>query len=193
MRVIAGSARSIQLNTPPGNGTRPTTDKIKETLFNMLQFDLPGCLFLDLFAGSGGIGIEALSRGAAHAYFTDTASVPVQIIKENLRKCHLEDRATVIKGDALLQISRIETDRINDPKVGDLPIIAFLDPPYDKGMEFPVLKALADAELLDADSIVIVESSLKGDLSPALAYGYEVEREKIYKNQKHTFLRKATS
>ena len=71
MRVIAGRARSLQLKTPQGPGTRPTTDRIKETLFNMIQWDISGCIFVDLFAGSGGIGIEALSRGAYHANFVE--------------------------------------------------------------------------------------------------------------------------
>ena len=84
MRVIAGTARSLPLKTPPGSETRPTTDRIKETLFNILQADIPGCVFADLFSGSGGIGIEALSRGAAKAYFVDYSPAAISCIQQNL-------------------------------------------------------------------------------------------------------------
>ena len=84
MRVIAGKARSLRLKTPDGMDTRPTTDRIKETLFNMIQGEIPGCIFLDLFAGSGGIGIEALSRGAAHAYFVENGKEAISCIQENI-------------------------------------------------------------------------------------------------------------
>ena len=84
MRVIAGSAKSLRLKTPAGNDTRPTTDRIKETLFNMIQNQIPGGLFIDLFSGSGAIGIEALSRGARHAYFVENANPAIACIQENL-------------------------------------------------------------------------------------------------------------
>ena len=95
MRVIAGTARRLPLVTPKGMETRPTTDRIKETLFNILQNDLPGCHFLDLFAGSGAIGIEALSRGAAKAVFVDNSKEALSCIRQNLEKTHLADRAIV--------------------------------------------------------------------------------------------------
>ena len=101
MRVIAGTARSIPLKSPAGMDTRPTTDKIKETLFNILQFDVQGAVFADLFAGSGAIGIEALSRGAHHAFFIDSAKPAFDVIRENVRKCHFEDRATIVRGDEI--------------------------------------------------------------------------------------------
>ena len=91
MRVIAGTARSLPLKTPEGMDTRPTTDRIKETLFNMLQTDIPDCVFVDIFSGSGGIGIEALSRGARKAYFIENAPKAIACIEQNLAlvKCHL--------------------------------------------------------------------------------------------------------
>ena len=101
MRVISGTAKSLRLKTPEGMDTRPTTDRIKETLFNMLQPLLPGSLFVDLFSGSGGIGIEALSRGADHAYFVENEKRAVFCIVENLRFTRLTDRATVLKTDVL--------------------------------------------------------------------------------------------
>lgn len=99
MRVIAGSARRLLLKTVEGMETRPTTDRIKETLFNMLQNDLYGARFLDLFAGSGAIGIEALSRGAKEAVFVDKGDGQISCIRDNLKTTHLEERARVMSAD----------------------------------------------------------------------------------------------
>ena len=95
MRVIAGTARRLLLKTPEGMDTRPTTDRIKETLFNMIQGDIPGSIFVDLFSGSGGIGIEALSRGARHAYFAENAKDAIACIQANLSTTRFEDKATL--------------------------------------------------------------------------------------------------
>jgi 16S rRNA (guanine966-N2)-methyltransferase len=107
MRVIAGSARSLPLKTIEGLETRPTTDRIKETLFNMLQTEISGCRFLDLYSGSGAIGIEALSRGAKEAYFVERSKECVECIKYNLKFTHLEDRAVVMEQDVLSALNRI--------------------------------------------------------------------------------------
>ncbi len=107
MRVIAGKARSLRLKTPEGLETRPTTDRIKETLFNMLQPYLPGGIFIDLFSGSGGIGIEALSRGAKHAYFVENNKNAIACIQENLKFTKLMEDATILKQDVLSAISGI--------------------------------------------------------------------------------------
>ena len=118
MRVIAGTARSIPLKAPAGMDTRPTTDKIKETLFNILQFDVQGALFVDLFAGSGAIGIEALSRGAEKALFIDSARAAADVIRENVRKCRFEDRAKILRADASLAVDppgRCLAGRRGDP------------------------------------------------------------------------------
>ena len=100
MRVIAGSARSIPLIAPSGNNTRPTTDKIKETLFNILQYDVQGAVFYDIFAGSGAIGIEALSRGAERAVFVDTSRDAINCITANVKKCKFTDKSRIVKADA---------------------------------------------------------------------------------------------
>lgn len=192
MRVIAGTARSIRLDTPPGNDTRPTTDKIKETLFNILQFDVQGALFLDLFAGSGGIGIEALSRGAMRAWFSDTGAVSVKCIKDNLKRCKFEEQSVVLRGDAM-QMVRHAASEVKRLRAESAGTVIFMDPPYDKGLEFPVLRLLMEEGLVDEETIVIIESSLRYDLTEALDLGYEIYRVKEYKNQKHTFLRKALS
>lgn len=122
MRVIAGTARRLPLVTPKGMETRPTTDRIKETLFNILQNDLPGCHFLDLFAGSGAIGIEALSRGAAKAVFVDNSKEALSCIRQNLEKTHLADRAIVIGQDCAGAILQLMQKNAFD--------IIFMDPPH---------------------------------------------------------------
>ena len=107
MRVIAGSARRLLLKTLPGDETRPTTDRIKETLFNMLQAEIPGSRFLDLFGGSGGIAIEALSRGASAAVIVEKNPKAARIIRENLEHTHLDDRAELLTTDASAAITRL--------------------------------------------------------------------------------------
>ena len=182
MRIIAGTARSIPLETPPGLDTRPTTDRIKETLFNMLQFEIVARPFLDLFAGSGAMGLEAVSRGASFAFLVDMGRAQVDCIRKNIARCHFEDRTRLIQKDVLAALKDIaQSMQPGSP-------VVFMDPPYDKGLEFPVLKKLQELFILDEESLVVVETSLKGDLSPAEAYGYRIIKEKKYKNQKHVFL-----
>ena len=111
MRVIAGSAKRLQLKTIEGMDTRPTTDRIKETLFNMLQPEILDCSFLDLFAGSGAIGIEALSRGAKEAVFVEQSSRACSCIRDNLKTTRLEDGAQVMESDVLFALKRLESRR----------------------------------------------------------------------------------
>ncbi len=108
MRVIAGSARRLLLKTIEGMDTRPTTDRIKETLFNMLQYEIAGSSFLDLFSGSGAIGIEALSRGARRAVFVEQNPLAVSCIQDNLETTHLKERALIMKKDVLLALKELE-------------------------------------------------------------------------------------
>ena len=127
MRVIAGSARSLPLRTIEGTDTRPTQDRIKETLFNMLQSDIPGCKFLDLYSGSGAIGIEALSRGAAKAVLVENSKKAVECIKDNLTFTKLADKADVMEMDVLSAINRL--------KGKDVFSIVYMDPPYSNDYE----------------------------------------------------------
>ena len=122
MRVIAGTARSLKLVTPEGTDTRPTTDRIKETLFNMLQFDLQDASFLDLFAGSGAIGVEALSRGASYACFVDSSTKAEECIKSNLTHTKLIDKASVYKQDVFVALSRMEYQKKFDFVFKNIPI-----------------------------------------------------------------------
>ena len=181
MRVIAGTARSLPLRTPDGLDTRPTQDRIKETLFNVLQVEVPGCVFVDLFAGSGGIGIEALSRGAKKAYFIENAPKALSCITDNLQFTKFTDKAVVLKQDAVAGLSGIYEKEVD---------IIFMDPPYDNGHEERVLAVLSGMKYVTEDTIIIVEASLQTDMDYAADYGFEVYKEKKYKNNKHLFLRR---
>lgn len=180
MRVIAGIAKRTPLKTPPGLDTRPTTDRIKETLFNMLQYELADCRFLDLFAGSGGIGIEALSRGAAECVFVEQNPVAAACVRDNLRAARLENRGTVIQRDALSALKQLEGKGRFD--------LVFMDPPYDRLLERQMLEYLAGSELIDRESTLIVEARLDTDFSYLDGMGYTIEKEKRYKTNKHLFL-----
>lgn len=182
MRVIAGTAKRLKLKAPDGMETRPTTDRIKETLFNMLAPDLYDCRFLDLFAGSGGIGIEALSRGAAEAVFVEKNPKAMSCIKENLAYTKLEKRAITIQADALSALARME-----DRKQFDF---IFMDPPYLKDWEKRVLQCLADRSLLSDGGMIIVEAVKETSLDYAGDLGFSIIKEKLYKTNKHVFLKR---
>ncbi|MBQ7247945.1 MAG: 16S rRNA (guanine(966)-N(2))-methyltransferase RsmD [Lachnospiraceae bacterium] len=184
MRVIAGKARRIQLVTPRGDFTRPTTDRIKETLFNILAPDLYDTRFLDLFSGSGGIGIEALSRGAAEAVFVENGRDAIACIKENLRRTRLFDRGRLIEGDVFSALRRLDSEK---KPFG----IIFLDPPYEAGYYEKTLEWIAGSSLTDRDTLIVAEALKETDFSFAVSAGLSVVREKIYKTNKHVFLRLA--
>ncbi|MBQ6363961.1 MAG: 16S rRNA (guanine(966)-N(2))-methyltransferase RsmD [Lachnospiraceae bacterium] len=181
MRVIAGSARRMNLKTPDGENTRPTQDRIKETLFNMIQMQVPGSIFLDLCAGSGGIGIEALSRGAKRAYFAENGREAARCIQENLHKTHFEENGILLKMDVLNALHHIHE------KEADL---IYLDPPYESELGMQILYALTNAPFVTENSVIIVETSLDTDYSGAEDAGFELTREKRYKTNRHLFFRK---
>ncbi len=181
MRVIAGTARRLRLKTLEGKDVRPTTDRIKETLFNMIQTKVEGSVFLDLFSGSGSIGIEALSRGAKEAYFVENQKAAVLCIRENLRFTKLEENSVVMECDAVTAIHRL----CGKGKIFD---IIFMDPPYNMKWERNVLSALASSDILDEDTTIIIEASMSTDFSYAKELGFTVEKEKEYKTNKHVYL-----
>lgn len=184
MRVIAGSARRLQLKTVKNMDTRPTTDRIKETLFNMIQDDIPSSRFLDLFSGSGAIGIEALSRGADHAVFVENNKAATACIRDNLAFTRLADQAVVMESNAITAISMLESKK-------EFFDIIFMDPPYEKELEKEVLERLVHSPILDENTLIIVEASLDTDFSYLKEMGYLVIRDKIYKTNQHMFMRKA--
>ena len=185
MRVIAGSARSLKLTAPKGLEVRPTTDRIKETLFNIISADIYGCSFLDLFCGSGAIGIEALSRGAQNAVFVDESRTSADCTIANLKFTRLEKNAEVIRSDAVSGIRRLKSENRHFD-------IIFMDPPYDRELEKTVLEQEAFCDILNEDGIVIVEASSSTDFEYAGECGLDVYREKVYGSNKHVFLRKKT-
>ncbi len=183
MRVIAGKARRLPLKTTAGQDTRPTTDRIKETLFNILQNDIYGVRFLDVFSGSGGIGIEALSRGAAKAYFIENSRAAADCIRDNLAFTRLAQDAVVLQCDALTAFARLE---------GQEPFgIIFMDPPYRKGLERSSLEYFAShrPSFVSPDTQIIIEAALDTDFSYTDALGFETARVKTYKTNRHVFLR----
>ena len=178
MRVIAGSCRSLPLVTPSGDDTRPTTDRIKETLFNMIQAEIPDCVFYDFYAGSGGIGIEALSRGAKHAYFVENGKQALECIKKNLNFTKLVDNATVISRDVLSAI----------PFLTEKADVIFMDPPYSLCNEAMVCQMLLNSGCLKEDTLIIIEAAIDRDFSEITDLGFSIVKEKIYKTNKHVFI-----
>ena len=180
MRVIAGTARSMPLKTIRGMDTRPTSDKTKETLFNVLQTDIPESRFLDLFSGSGAIAIEALSRGADYAVLVEQNTKAAECIKENLIFTKVADRAEIHKCDVLTALHRMEGQKPFD--------IIFMDPPYNQQLEQQVLEALKDSTLVDEYTTIIIEADLHTDFSYVEDLGYEITKQKKYKTNQHVFL-----
>ena len=178
MRVIAGKARRLNLKTIPGNETRPTTDRIKETLFNILQPEIPGCRFLDLFSGSGAIGIEALSRGADYAVFVEKNPKACACIRENLSFTKLSEGGKLLNMDVLQALRSLEGGEPFD--------CIFMDAPYEQ----PVLEYLADSTLANENTLIIIEEDLYTDFSYVEELGYHLIRSKEYKTNKHVFLKK---
>ena len=178
MRVIAGKARSTKLLTPPDSKTiRPTSDYIRESLFNVIQQDVAGAVFLDLFAGTGAVGIEALSRGASSAVFIDNSQKAIELIRKNLDKTGLTESATVIKGSIpeALSFSNKKFD------------IIFLDPPYFKdNLVDKTLNEILTQGILESEGIIALESPKGEQIS--LPDKLEIWKEKIYGNSKLVFL-----
>ena len=169
MRVITGVARGRKLKELPGLETRPTTDKVKESVFNIIQFDIEGRRALDLFAGTGQMGIEALSRGAAHCTFVDLRREAAAVVRENLAHTALAGQGQVVQGDylAFLTGCREKFD------------LVFLDPPYASGQLEKALETIAAIDIITEHGIIICESA-RETLLPALPAPYEKGREYHY-------------
>lgn len=178
MRVISGSARGHKLKAPKGLTTRPTTDRIKESLFNILAPDIYGCRFLDLFSGSGAIGIEALSRGAERAVFVDSDKNSLSVIKDNIKAVRLDSKAEVLGCDVRTAVMRLGRDKV-------LFDIIFMDPPYKKGYTQDTLTYIAEEKILAPDGYIVAEISSEEEIpSPC---GLELKRIKDYKTTKMVF------
>lgn len=184
MRIITGTAKGIKLKTLEGDATRPTSERVKEAVFSMIQFDIEGRDVLDLFAGSGQLALEAVSRGARSAVLVDRSRAAVRIIKENVAKARMEDACSVIEADFLNFLLHSAKKKYD---------IIFLDPPYAQKMYVPALRAMLDADLLKPTSLIICESGedtvFEGDA--ALASKFEVVKQSKYSKTFITVFRPA--
>lgn len=183
MRIIAGKARHLPLKTLPGMETRPTTDRIKETLFNMINLQLPGRRFLDLFAGSGGIGLEAASRGAKEVVFVEQNRKAADCIRENICFARLEQESRLLCMDVFAALRQLEQERTESFD------FIFMDPPYQKQFERRALEYLKDSGLVSEDTVLIIEAAKETDFSYLDDLGYEIQKIKNYKTNVHVFLK----
>lgn len=152
MRVISGKARGTNLETLNGNNTRPTLDRIKESLFNIIQGDIISAKVLDLFSGSGALGIESLSRGAISCVLCDNSKDAINIINKNLKKTHLEESTTVINNDYLKALNLLKNEKFD---------VIFIDPPYEANIAVDSINKIMELDLLSKEGIIILETDNK--------------------------------
>ena len=181
MRVITGKARGVALKTPDGLATRPTADRVKEALFSIIQFDIPCAKVLDLFGGTGQLGIEALSRGAKESVFVDQSEAACRLIKENLKRTKLESDARVVCSDYLSYLKKCK-------ETFD---IIFLDPPYAEVFLENSLKMITEIDILQTGGIIVSERPLGKELLCELP-GYSRSRDYKYGKTLLTIYRKET-
>lgn len=169
MRIIAGDFKGRILTTPKGEHVRPTTDKVKEAVFSMIAMHLEDAVVLDLFAGSGNLGLEALSRGAKHCYFCDRSKESIGLIKKNIAICRVQEQSSVFISDGLKLLERM-------PEKVD---IVFLDPPYENGMLQTCLLTISQQDLLREGGVIIAEHG-KEEILPDMAGRFVRIKEKKY-------------
>ena len=179
MRVITGKARGISLKTPDGMLTRPTTDRVKEALFSIIQFEIPGAKVLDLFGGTGQLGIEALSRGAAEAIFVDAREDACKLIRENLKRTRFEKEGRVVRSDYMDYLKRCR-EKFQ---------IILLDPPYAEVFLENSLKMITEIDILQSGGIIVAERPVGKDL-PWDFPGYARSRDYKYGKTLLTLYRK---
>lgn len=174
MHIITGKARGVRLDTLAGDNTRPTSERAKEAIFSMLQFDLAGRRVLDLFAGSGQMGLEALSRGAAHAVLVDREASACAVVRRNAQKTRLDRDAQICEMDAISFLKGYRGDAFH---------LAFLDPPYAAGLLPTVLELLLERKMLTRGATVVAECGDPKNLfgaNEALSSQYEILKTKRY-------------
>ncbi|NMA08410.1 MAG: 16S rRNA (guanine(966)-N(2))-methyltransferase RsmD [Clostridiales bacterium] len=178
MRVITGTARGRKLKPVEGMNTRPTSDWTKESLFNAIQFDIEGRRVLDLFSGTGQLGIEALSRGARDAVFVDVSPAAVKITRENVRSAGFDDVSEIVQADALSALTRYPKDRFG---------LIFLDPPYEAELLSTVLNTIMTRKLLCEGGLIVCET-LRKMTFPVCPENFRVIREYVYGKTKITLI-----
>ena len=149
MRIISGKARGTKLYTLEGTNTRPTLDRVKESIFNIIQNEIEGATVLDLFAGSGAIGLECLSRGAKKAILCDKSKEAVEIIKRNIEKTHMEECAKIINTDFETCLEKLKNEQFD---------IIYIDPPYATDYIFKSLKKIKEIGISKKESLIIIET-----------------------------------
>ncbi len=168
MRVITGSCRGIKLRSLDGMATRPTADRVKEGMFSAIQFEIEGRKVLDLFAGTGQLGIESLSRGASHAVFVDAAKDSIQVIRENLQKTKLTQISTILQSEAITYLEHCRE------QFG----LIFLDPPYQSGLLNSALKKISEIDILSDGGIIVCEYAM--DQQPRIPETFSLTRDYRY-------------
>ncbi len=170
MRIIAGDYKGRKLETPKDNDIRPTSDKVKEAIFSILMPYVEEGVFVDLFSGTGGLGLEALSRGAKFCYFCDNDRTAINIIKENISKCKAEEFSKVIHGDYMKTLHRLEGEKID---------VFLVDPPYNSNLYEKVLKEVDLLDLLGDDGIIVAEHQ-KDLVLPEAIGNLKKSKERVY-------------
>ncbi len=181
MRIIGGKAKGTKLYTLAGENTRPTLDRVRESLFNILQFKISGSCFLDLFAGSGACGIEAISRGAKKAILCDKEKQAVEIIRKNIEKTHMNDK---------IQLYRMDYEEVLKTKIREKLDIVFIDPPYQTDYAYLAVKQIIENQLIDENSILVIETDQVEKLKSQLQnLRIEISDERKYGRVHLLFLR----
>lgn len=182
MRVISGLKKGHNLKAPKGKETRPTEDRIKESLFNILGYIDEDSMVLDLFAGSGAIGIEFLSRGAASSYFIDKSSLSIKSIKANLEHTDFKNQSKIIRNDSIISIKLLGDKNLRFNYI-------FIDPPYGKDLIIKSIEKIGEEDILDENGIIIVEHEKTLDLSGNISK-YKMKDSRKYGSKKITFYKK---
>ena len=181
MRIIAGKRKGLNIKTIEGESTRPTRDMVREALFSILTSKIPDAKFLDLFAGSGAIGIEAISRGAAEACFSDTNPQCIKIIKENIDKANFENESRIFNLDYKLVLKKLKDEKFD---------VIFIDPPYNKGLGVDAIMRISEYDLLTDDGVIILETDTNEEVPEEIGIYEKYNNKKYGRNILNLFKRK---
>jgi 16S rRNA (guanine(966)-N(2))-methyltransferase RsmD len=183
MRIITGKARGLHLNVPKNYDVRPTADRVKESLFNIIGSKIVDAAVLDLFAGSGNLGLESWSRGARLVQFVDNSRVSLRLTESNIQKCRAEAECKVLKHDAEAAVDLLY-------KQGQRFDLVFVDPPYNQGWVQKILVKLEKNPILAESGWLVAEHSMHDDIAIAVSDGYEIFRRQQYGETVLTFIRR---
>lgn len=181
MRIIAGKKKGLNIKTIDGDSTRPTRDMVREALFSILTNKIYDSRFLDLFAGSGAIGIEALSRGSTFAVFTDINYKCVRVIEENITKAGFSEQAQVYNADYKLALKKLKENKFD---------IIYIDPPYNKGMGIDAIEKISEYQLLSEDGVLILETDTNEEVPNEIGIYEKYNNKRYGRNILNLFRRK---